>query len=214
LEDLGDCDVIIEAIIEDEAEKAAVFRTLGKLTTHRGTLLASNTSSIPIMRLAAVTEVPERVIGMHFFNPAPVLPLVELIPSLATSEETLQRAKAFAGDRLAKHTVVAKDHAGFVVNALLIPYILAAIRMVENGFATADDVDIAMVAGCAHPMGPLALADLIGLDTTAAVANSMYAEFKEPLYAPPPLLLRMVEGGRLGRKTKQGFYDYQAPSGR
>jgi 3-hydroxybutyryl-CoA dehydrogenase len=145
---------------------------------------------------------------VHFFNPVPVLPLVELVPSLATSAESLERARAFAGDRLGKHTVIGKDRAGFVVNALLIPYLLAAIRMVETGFATAEDVDVAMVAGCAHPMGPLALTDLIGLDTTAAVANSMYAEFKEPLYAPPPLLLRMVEGGRLGRKTGQGFYTY------
>ena len=205
---LAECDVVIEAIVEDEAEKIAVFRALGKVTLERGTLLASNTSSIPIMKLAAVTAAPERVIGMHFFNPVPVLPLVELIPSLMTGPETLERARAFAGDRLGKHTVIAKDRAGFVVNALLIPYLLAAIRMVETGFATVDDVDVAMVSGCAHPMGPLALADLIGLDTTAAVANSMYAEFKEPLYAPPPLLLRMVEGGRLGRKTGHGFYHY------
>jgi 3-hydroxybutyryl-CoA dehydrogenase len=208
LDALADRDLVIEAIVEDEAEKLAVFRTLGKVTADSGALLASNTSSIPIMKLAAVTELPERVIGMHFFNPVPVLPLVELIPSLLTDPETIDRARAFAGDRLGKHTVIAKDRAGFVVNALLIPYLLAAIRMVETGFATAEDVDVAMVSGCAHPMGPLALADLIGLDTTAAVANSMYAEFKEPLYAPPPLLLRMVEGGRLGRKTGQGFYAY------
>ena len=210
VERLANCDVVIEAIVEDETEKVAVFRTLGKVTAGRGTLLASNTSSIPIMKLAAVTENPERVIGMHFFNPVPVLPLVELIPSLVTSPETLDRARAFAGARLGKHTVVAKDRAGFVVNALLIPFLLAAIRIVETGFATADDVDVAMVAGCAHPMGPLALADLIGLDTTAAVASSMYDECKEPLYAPPPLLLRMVEAGRLGRKTKHGFFDYRA----
>jgi 3-hydroxybutyryl-CoA dehydrogenase len=178
------------------------------VTAARGTLLASNTSSIPIMRLAAVTEGPERVIGMHFFNPVPVLPLVELIPSLLTSPQTVERARAFATDRLAKQIVVGKDRAGFVVNALLIPFLLSAIRMVEAGFATAEDVDVAMVAGCAHPLGPLALTDLIGLDTTAAVANSLYDEFKEPLYAPPPLLLRMVEGGRLGRKSGQGFYSY------
>jgi 3-hydroxybutyryl-CoA dehydrogenase len=158
-----------------------------------------------------VTDRPDRVIGMHFFNPAPVLPLVELVPSLLTSADTVRRATDFARDRLGKHTVVAKDRAGFVVNALLIPYVLAAVRMVEAGFAAAEDVDVAMVSGCAHPMGPLALADLIGLDTTIAVANSMYAEFKEPLYAPPPLLLRMVEAGRLGRKAGRGFYDY--PSG-
>jgi 3-hydroxybutyryl-CoA dehydrogenase len=209
-EAFADCDVVVEAVVEDETEKAAVFRAVGKVTADRGTLLASNTSSIPIMRLAAITDRPERVIGMHFFNPVPVLPLVELIPSLLTSPETLERARDFAGLRLGKHTVVAKDRAGFVVNALLIPYVLAAIRMVETGFASVADVDVAMVSGCAHPMGPLALADLIGLDTTAAVASSMYEEFKEPLYAPPPLLLRMVEGGRLGRKSGRGFHDYRA----
>ena len=205
----AECDVVVEAVVEDETEKAAVFRALGKVTADRGTVLASNTSAIPIMRLAAITERPERVIGMHFFNPVPVLPLVELIPSLLTSRETLDRARDFAGVRLGKQTVVAKDRAGFVVNALLIPYVLAAIRMVETGFADVPDVDVAMVSGCAHPMGPLALADLIGLDTIAAVASSMYEEFKEPLYAPPPLLLRMVEGGRLGRKSGQGFHDHR-----
>jgi 3-hydroxybutyryl-CoA dehydrogenase len=207
-EEFADCDLVIEAVVEDENVKADIFRTLGTVTAARGTVLASNTSSIPIMRLAAVTEDPERVIGMHFFNPVPVLPLVELIPSLRTSPETLERARAFAADRLGKQTVVGKDRAGFVVNALLIPYLLAAIRMVETGFATAKDVDVAMVAGCAHPLGPLALVDLIGLDTTAAVAHSMYEEFKEPLYAAPPLLLRMVEAGQLGRKSGQGFYSY------
>jgi len=151
---------------------------------------------------------PERVIGMHFFNPVPVLPLVELVPSLLTAAETVERAEKFAAGALGKHTVLSKDRAGFVVNALLIPYLLAAIRMVESGFASAEDVDTAMVAGCAHPMGPLALADLIGLDTTHAVAQSMYAEFKEPLYAPPPLLLRMVEAGLLGRKSGRGFFEY------
>jgi 3-hydroxybutyryl-CoA dehydrogenase len=207
-EPFADRDVVIEAVTEDETEKAAVFRALSKVTLDRDCLLASNTSSIPIVRLAAVTEQPDRVIGMHFFNPVPVLPLVELIPSLLTSPATLERARRFATDRLGKHTVVAKDRAGFVVNALLIPYLLSAIRMVETGYATAEDIDMAMVAGCAHPMGPLALADLIGLDTTMAVASSMYAEFKEPLYAPPPLLLRMVEAGHLGRKTGQGFHEY------
>jgi 3-hydroxybutyryl-CoA dehydrogenase len=207
-DDLADRDVVIEAIVEDEAEKTAVFQAISKVVGP-DCLLASNTSSIPIMKLAAASEGPERVIGMHFFNPVPVLPLVELIPSLLTSPATLDRAQAFAADRLGKRTVLSKDRAGFVVNALLIPYLLAAVRMVESGFASADDVDAAMVAGCAHPMGPLALADLIGLDTTAAVAASMYAEFKEPLYAPPPLLLRMVEAGLLGRKAGRGFHDYR-----
>jgi 3-hydroxybutyryl-CoA dehydrogenase len=207
LGDLADRDVVIEAVVEDELEKVAIFTALGKIVSP-DCLLASNTSSIPIMKLAAATANPARVIGMHFFNPVPVLPLVELVPSLLTAPETVQRAEAFAGTDLGKHTVLCKDRAGFVVNALLIPYLLAAIRMVESGFATAQDVDQAMVSGCAHPMGPLALTDLIGLDTTHAVAQSMYAEFKEPLYAPPPLLLRMVEAGLLGRKSGHGFFSY------
>jgi 3-hydroxybutyryl-CoA dehydrogenase len=207
-EDFADRTIVIEAIIEDEAAKCAAFASLDKVVTDPDAVLASNTSSIPIMKLAAATTRPERVTGMHFFNPVPVLPLVELIPSLLTSPETLDRARSFATDRLGKQTILAKDRAGFVVNALLIPYLLAAIRMVEAGFASAEDIDAAMVAGCAHPMGPLALTDLIGLDTAAAVATSMYAEYKEPLYAPPPLLLRMVEAGLLGRKTGRGFYQY------
>jgi 3-hydroxybutyryl-CoA dehydrogenase len=207
LADLADREIVIEAVVEDEREKVEIFSTLGRLVSP-DCLLASNTSSIPIMKLAAVTAHPERVIGMHFFNPVPVLPLVELVPSLLTSAETVERAEKFAAGALGKHTVLSKDRAGFVVNALLIPYLLAAIRMVESGFASAEDVDTAMVAGCAHPMGPLALADLIGLDTTHAVAQSMYAEFKEPLYAPPPLLLRMVEAGLLGRKSGRGFFEY------
>jgi 3-hydroxybutyryl-CoA dehydrogenase len=208
--ELADRDLVVEAVVEDEAEKVAIFQALGKVV-RPDALLASNTSSIPIMKLAAVTPSPERVIGMHFFNPVPVLPLVELVPSLLTSPATVERADAFASGRLGKHTVLSKDRAGFVVNALLIPYLLAAIRMVESGFASAEDVDTAMVDGCAHPMGPLALTDLIGLDTTQAVAQSMYAEFKEPLYAPPPLLLRMVEAGLLGRKTGRGFFEYGPP---
>jgi len=207
LGDLADRDIVLEAVVEDEAEKTAVFRALGGIVSPT-CLLASNTSSIPIMKLASVTANPERVIGLHFFNPVPVLPLVEVVPSLLTAPETLRRAEDFAENGLGKHTVLCKDRAGFVVNALLIPFLLAAIRMVESGFASADDVDTAMVAGCAHPMGPLALADLIGLDTTHAVACSMYAEFKEPLYAAPPLLLRMVEAGLLGRKSGRGFFEY------
>jgi 3-hydroxybutyryl-CoA dehydrogenase len=207
LADLADREVVIEAAVEDEREKVAIFTALGRIVDPHA-LLASNTSSIPIMKLAAATDHPHRVIGMHFFNPAPVLPLVELVPSLLTSAETVERAQAFAGGALGKQTVLSKDRAGFVVNALLIPYLLAAVRMVESGFASAEDVDKGMVAGCAHPMGPLALADLIGLDTTHAVADSMYAEFKEPLYAPPPLLLRMVEAGLLGRKSGRGFFSY------
>jgi 3-hydroxybutyryl-CoA dehydrogenase len=205
--ELADRDLVIEAVVEDEAEKVAIFQALGKVV-RPDALLASNTSSIPIMKLAAVTPQPQRVIGMHFFNPVPVLPLVELVPSLLTSQETVERADAFAGKQLKKHTVLSKDRAGFIVNALLIPYLLAAIRMVESGFASPEDIDTGMVDGCAHPMGPLALTDLIGLDTTMAVAESLYEEFKEPLYAAPPLLSRMVDAGLLGRKTGRGFYDY------
>jgi 3-hydroxybutyryl-CoA dehydrogenase len=213
LGDLADRDVVVEAVVEDEAEKSAVFTALGGIVSP-DCLLTSNTSSIPIMKLASVTTHPERVIGLHFFNPAPVLPLVEVVPSLLTSPETVRRAEEFAEQGLGKQTVLCKDRAGFVVNALLIPFLLAAIRMVESGFASPEDVDTAMVAGCAHPMGPLALADLIGLDTTHAVASSMYAEFKEPLYAAPPLLLRMVEAGLLGRKSGRGFFEYVAPPAR
>ena len=207
LDDLADRDLVIEAIVEDEPTKTALYRELSGVV-RPDCVLASNTSSIPISRLAAAAQRPERVLGMHFFNPVPVLPLVELVPSLRTGQSTVDTVRAFAEDRLGKKTVLCKDRAGFVVNALLVPYLLAAIRMVEAGVATAEDVDTAMVAGANHPMGPLALTDLIGLDTTAAVAVSMYEEFKEPLYAAPPLLLRMVEAGLLGRKSGQGFFSY------
>jgi 3-hydroxybutyryl-CoA dehydrogenase len=207
LDDLADRDLVIEAIVEDEPTKTALYRELSGVV-RPDCVLASNTSSIPISRLAAAAAGPERVLGMHFFNPVPVLPLVELVPSLRTGQSTVDIARAFAEGRLGKKTVLCKDRAGFVVNALLVPYLLAAIRMVEAGVASAEDVDTAMVAGANHPMGPLALTDLIGLDTTAAVAVSMYEEFKEPLYAAPPLLLRMVEAGLLGRKSGQGFFSY------
>ena len=205
--ELADRDLVIEAVIEDEAEKIAIFLALGKVA-RPDALLASNTSSIPIMKLAAVTPQPQRVIGMHFFNPVPVLRLVELVPSLLTSAETVARAEAFCIGQLDKHIVHCKDRAGFVVNALLVPYLLASIRMVESGFASAAEVDTGMVDGCNHPMGPLALCDLIGLDTIQFVAQSLYAEFKEPLYAPPSLLMRMVEAGLVGRKSGHGFFDY------
>jgi 3-hydroxybutyryl-CoA dehydrogenase len=207
LDDLSECDLVAEAAVEDEETKTAIFAALGKVV-RPDALLTSNTSSIPIMKLAAVTPSPERVIGMHFFNPATVLPLVEIIPCELTSDDTVHRVQEFAHDKLGKTIVLAKDRAGFVVNALLIPYLLAAIRMVDAGLASAEDVDTAMVAGCAHPMGPLALTDLIGLDTAAAVAVSMYEETKEQLYAPPALLLRKVEAGDLGRKTGRGFFTY------
>ena len=171
-------------------------------------VLASNTSSIPIMKLAMATTRPEQVIGLHFFNPVPVLPLLEVVTSLLTSERTTATATRFASEVLGKRVINSQDRAGFIVNALLIPYLLSAIRMMESGFASAEDIDTGMVEGCAHPMGPLALTDLIGLDTTMAVAESLYEEFKEPLYAAPPLLSRMVDAGLLGRKAGRGFYEY------
>ena len=204
----ADRDLVVEAVIENPDLKVDAFRRLDAVVVSPDAILASNTSSIPIMKLATVTNRPTQVIGIHFFNPVPVLPLVELVPSLMTSAATEERAAVFAGETLHKNVVRSKDRAGFVVNALLIPYLLSAIRMLESGFATADDIDSGMVHGCAHPMGPLALTDLIGLDTTMAVAESMYSEFKEPLYAPPPLLSRMVEAGLLGRKSGRGFHSY------
>jgi 3-hydroxybutyryl-CoA dehydrogenase len=209
LGDLADRDLVIEAVTEHEPAKIEVFAALDKVLEHGDAILASNTSSIPIMKLAMATSRPEQVIGLHFFNPVPVLHLVELITSLLTSAETAAVAREFASRQLGKHVIASQDRAGFIVNALLIPYLLSAIRMLESGFATADDIDAGMMQGCAHPMGPLALADLIGLDTTMAVAESLYEEFKEPLYAPPPLLARMVEAGLLGRKTGRGFYVYE-----
>ena len=206
--DLADRQLVVEAVIEDEQSKVDVFRRLDKVVEDRDAILASNTSSIPIMKLGIATERPEQVIGIHFFNPVPVLRLVELVVSLMTSPATLATADDFAANVLHKRVIRSQDRAGFVVNALLIPYLLSAIRMMESGFATADDIDTGMVEGCNHPMGPLHLADLIGLDTTLAVAQSLYEEFKEPLYAPPPMLSRMVEAGLLGRKTGRGFYDY------
>jgi 3-hydroxybutyryl-CoA dehydrogenase len=210
LDSLADSQLVIEAVVESEAEKCSVFERIDQIVEDPDAILASNTSSIPIMKLAMATNRPSQVIGIHFFNPVPVLPLVELVTSLLTSDRTASRAYDFATHQLGKQVIRSQDRAGFIVNALLIPYLLSAIRMLESGFATAEDIDAGMVKGCAHPMGPLALADLIGLDTTMAVANSLYHEFKEPLYAPPPLLDRMVEAGLLGRKSGRGFYDYGA----
>lgn len=210
--DLADRQLVVEAVVEDEALKTSVFRELDRHVADPSAILASNTSSIPIMKLGIATQRPEQVIGIHFFNPVPVLRLVELVTSLLTSDGTAAAADEFAASRLGKRVIRSQDRAGFVVNALLIPYLLSAIRMMESGFATADDIDTGMVEGCNHPMGPLRLTDLIGLDTTMAVAESLYAEFKEPLYAAPPLLSRMVEAGLLGRKSGRGFYDYQSGS--
>jgi 3-hydroxybutyryl-CoA dehydrogenase len=205
---LADRDIAIEAVPERADLKVDTFEVLDRVLVREDAVLASNTSSIPIMKLAMATDRPEQVVGLHFFNPVPVLPLVELVSSLLTSPATVERTSGFARDRLGKHVISSQDRAGFIVNALLIPYLLSAIRMLESGFASAEDIDQGMVQGCAHPMGPLALADLIGLDTTMAVAESLYDEFKEQLYAPPPLLLRMVDAGLLGRKTGRGFYEY------
>ena len=206
--DFADRQLVVEAVIENETEKLEVFRGIDKAVEAEDAILATNTSSIPVMKLAMATNRPASVLGLHFFNPVPVMHLVELIPSLLTAPETAANAEVFAETVLGKRVIRSKDRAGFIVNALLIPYLLSAIRMLESGFATAEDIDSGVVEGLRHPMGPLALTDLIGLDTTIAVSQSLYEEFKEPLYAPPPLLSRMVEAGLLGRKAGRGFYDY------
>ena len=206
--ELSDRQLVIEAIVEDERVKAKVFAELDKVITDPDAVLASNTSSIPIMKIAAATENPGRVLGLHFFNPVPVLPLVELVSTLVTSDAAVERTEQFASSVLGKQVVRCSDRSGFVVNALLVPYLLSAIRMVEAGIATVEDVDKAVVAGLSHPMGPLRLSDLVGLDTLKLIADKMFEEFKEPLYAAPPLLLRMVEAGQLGKKSGQGFCKY------
>ncbi|CAN5329504.1 3-hydroxybutyryl-CoA dehydrogenase [soil metagenome] len=208
LSDLSDRDLVVEAASEDEATKTELFRTIGAILEKPDAILASNTSSIPIVKLGAVSGRAGKVMGVHFFNPAPVMQLVELIPSLTTAPETKERMTKFVSDTLGKKAITATDRAGFVVNSLLVPYLLSGIRMLEAGYASAEDIDRGMVLGCGHPMGPLALSDLIGLDTVRAIGVSMYEEFKEPLYSPPPLLDRMVEAGLLGKKSSQGFYSY------
>ena len=208
LRQLADRDLVIEAVIENEELKRGIFRTLDETVTSESAILASNTSSIPITRLAQATSRPGFVIGMHFFNPAPVMPLVEVISTVVSAPETVERAAAFGAERLGKVVVHARDRAGFIVNMLLVPYIIDAIRMHESGFASKEDIDQGMVNGAGYPMGPLTLSDLIGLDTMLFVAESLYEEFREPRYAPPPLLKRMVEAGLLGRKAGRGFYDY------
>jgi 3-hydroxybutyryl-CoA dehydrogenase len=208
LDAVADRELVVEAIVENEAAKVALFRSLDSIVRAPDAILASNTSSIPIMKLGVATSRPSQVIGIHFFNPVPVLQLVELVPSLLTSADTAERSRAWVESDLGKQAIDCQDRAGFVVNALLVPFILSAIRMFESGFASAEDIDRGLVLGSAHPQGPLALADLIGLDTTQAVAESLYHEFKEPLYAAPPLLQRMVDAGLLGRNSGQGFYTY------
>lgn len=203
---LADSDLVIEAATEDLHAKLAVFRRLDEIT-RPDVILASNTSSIPIAELAAATDRPDKVVGMHFFNPPPVMKLLELTPAITTSEETLAFARAY-GEHLGKTCVLAKDRAGFIVNMLLTPYLNAAVKMVDEGFATREDIDTAITLGLGHPMGPLTLLDLVGLDTVLHVAEVLHDEFKEPVYAPPPLLKRMVTAGHLGRKTGKGFYEY------
>ena len=207
LAELADRDLVIEAVIEHLPEKRRIFGLLDTITPPHA-VLASNTSSIAIIDLATATKRPQRVVGMHFFNPAPVQPLVEVVRSVAADEQVVDSVVAFGTEVLGKHVIRCEDRAGFVVNRLLVPYLLAAIELADTGQATVADIDAGMKYGCAHPMGPLELCDLIGLDVIEAVAEVMHAEYAERLYAPPPLLRRMVAAGRLGRKTGAGFYDY------
>ena len=207
VQDLADVDLVIEAATEDHDTKVGMFRRLDEVTKPE-VILASNTSSIPIADLGATTSRPDKVLGMHFFNPVPVMGLIELVRAISTSDDTMAFGRAY-GVVLGKTTVESRDRAGFIVNAMLIPYLNGAIRMLEDGFATREDIDTAVHLGLNHPMGPLQLIDLIGLDTHLFIANVLFEEFKEPTYAPPPLLRRMVTAGRLGRKVGRGFYDYE-----
>jgi 3-hydroxybutyryl-CoA dehydrogenase len=203
---IADADLVIEAVPENAELKANILAQVAGLVSEDA-LIASNTSSIPIAQLAAGLPRPERVLGLHFFSPVPVMPLVEVVTALDTSEETVESAKAFA-EAIGKRAIVTKDRSGFIVNMLLVPYLMAAVRMYEEGFASAEDIDEGMKLGCGHPMGPLTLADFIGLDILYAIGDSLYEEFKQTEYAPPPLLKRMVVSGRIGRKSGRGFYEY------
>jgi 3-hydroxybutyryl-CoA dehydrogenase len=206
LDDFGPCDILVEAIVEHLPEKKELFARLDGIA-HDHAILATNTSALPIIEIARATSRPERVIGTHFFNPPPVMKLLEVVRSIATSEETLAETRAF-GERLGKHIIVAQDRGGFIVNLLLIPYLNHAARLYESGFATREDIDEGMRLGCGHPMGPLQLLDYIGLDTAVFVCESLYEEYANADYAPPPLLRRMVAAGYLGRKSGRGFYEY------
>ncbi len=206
LGDLAGAGVLIEAVVEDRAVKRELFSRLDAAAPDAA-FIASNTSSIPIGELAAATTRPDRVLGLHFFSPVPVMKLVEIVVALETAPATLAEAEAFAAE-IGKHAIRAKDRAGFVVNMLLVPYLMAAVRMYEQGFAAREDIDAAMTLGCGHPMGPLTLCDFIGLDVLAAICDSLYEEFRQPEHAPPPLLARMVAAGQLGRKSGHGFYNY------
>ena len=207
MEDFADCDLVIEAVIENMEEKLRLFPALDKILKPDA-LILSNTSSLSVTQMGAVTKRPDKICGLHFFNPAPVMKLVEIVRTISISEETIETVRQFAIS-LGKTPVLAKDTAGFIVNFLLIPYLLAAIRMLENGQATREDIDTAMKLGCGYPMGPFTLLDYVGLDTTMWAAEAIYDEYKDPLYAPPPLLRRMVASGMYGKKSGKGFYDYQ-----
>lgn len=212
LDDFADRQLVFEAAPEDEETKTQIFATLDKVVESPDAVLASNTSSIPVMKLGCVTSRPDRVLGAHFFNPATRMPLVEVVESLLTDRARTERMEAFLTGVLDKQVVRVRDRSGFIVNALLFPYLMSSIRMLESGFASAADIDTAMVLGCNHPMGPLALADFVGLDVVSAIGESLHQEFREPHYSPPPLLRRMVDAGLLGRKTGRGFHDYGARS--
>jgi 3-hydroxybutyryl-CoA dehydrogenase len=207
LDRLADCDLVIEAVVEDPAVKGKVFKLLSSLLAPDA-IIASNTSSIPIAELASWSEHRERVLGLHFFSPATVMKLVEVVVGIDTSEEAVQRADAFV-EAIGKTPIRTKDRSGFIVNMLLVPYLMVGVRMYEEGFATRESIDEGMRLGCGHPMGPLELADFIGLDVLYAVCDSLYEEFKRPEYAPPPLLKRLVVSGHHGRKTGRGFYEYE-----
>ncbi|HLV99834.1 MAG TPA: 3-hydroxybutyryl-CoA dehydrogenase [Ktedonobacterales bacterium] len=205
LEDFRDCDLVIEVIVENMEKKLQLFPHLDRILRPEA-LIATNTSSLTITEMAASTNRQDRIAGLHFFNPAPVMKLVEVVRTIATSDETVETLKSFARS-LGKTPVVAKDRAGFIVNFLLIPYMLAAVRMYEQGFATMEDIDTSMKLGCGYPMGPFELLDYVGLDTTLYAAEAIYEEFKDPIYAPPPLLKRMVLLRRFGKKNGRGFYN-------
>ena len=206
--DLRDCDIIIEAVVEDLEMKRAMWKELDGLCPAR-TIFATNTSSLTVIEQATATQRPDRFVGLHFFNPVPVMKLVEVVRTVTTSNETFDRAFAFA-TRLGKEPIAAKDNSGFVVNLLLVPYLLDAIRQLEHGVASVPDMDKAMQLGCGYPMGPFVLLDFVGLDTTYKIAEIMFTEYREQRYAPPPLLKRMVLAGWHGKKSGKGFYDYAA----
>ncbi len=204
--DLKDCDCVIEAIVEDRVAKREIWTEIGKVV-RKDALLATNTSSIPLSSLAPATGNPTRFLGLHFMNPVPVMKLVEIVRGIQTTDETLAEGRAFI-ESLGKTTITAKDTPGFVINVILIPYICEAVRLIEAGVATPEDVDKGMELGCGVPMGPIKLLDFVGLDTTLSIAEVLFSEFKDPRYAPPPLLRRMVESGFMGKKSGRGFYDY------